>query len=78
MGAEELSRCVPVYEELPGWLESTVGVKDYKGLPKAARKYLRRIEELCSVPIDMMASRWADGMASKICFDMMSGSSMNQ
>jgi len=56
VGAEELSRCVPVYDELPGWMESTVGVKDYKGLPKAARKYLRRIEELCALPIDMIST----------------------
>jgi adenylosuccinate synthase len=56
VGAEELERCVPVYEELPGWQESTVGVKDYKGLPKAARKYLRRIEELCAVPIDIIST----------------------
>jgi len=56
VGAEELSRCVPVYDELPGWRESTVGVKDYKGLPKAARKYLRRIEELCALPIDMIST----------------------
>ncbi len=39
VGAEELERCVPVYEELPGWMESTVGVKTYKGLPKPARAY---------------------------------------
>ena len=56
VGAEELGRCVPVYDELPGWMESTLGVKDYKGLPKAARKYLRRIEELCAVPIDMIST----------------------
>jgi adenylosuccinate synthase len=56
VGAEELSRCVPVYDELPGWMENTVGVKDYKGLPKAARKYLRRIEELCALPIDMIST----------------------
>ena len=56
VGAEELERCVPVYEELPGWMESTVGVKDYKGLPKPARKYLRRIEELCAVPVDLIST----------------------
>jgi len=56
VGAEELSLCVPVYDELPGWMESTLGVKDYKGLPKAARKYLRRIEELCALPIDMIST----------------------
>src|SRR3954469_4754683 len=56
VGAEELERCVPVYDELPGWQESTVGVKDYKGLPKAARNYLRRIEELCAVPVDIIST----------------------
>jgi adenylosuccinate synthase len=47
---------VPVYEELPGWQESTVGVKTYKGLPKPARAYLQRIEELCSVPVDLIST----------------------
>ncbi len=56
VGAEELERCVPVYEELPGWQENTVGVKAYKGLPKAARAYLQRIEELCSVPVDIIST----------------------
>jgi adenylosuccinate synthase len=56
VGAEELERCVPVYEELPGWQESTVGVKTYQGLPKAARSYLQRIEELCAVPVDLIST----------------------
>src|SRR6478752_5203794 len=56
VGAEELEQCVPVYEELAGWQESTVGVKTYEGLPKAARKYLRRIEELCAVPADIIST----------------------
>ncbi|HXM82745.1 MAG TPA: adenylosuccinate synthase [Burkholderiales bacterium] len=56
VGAEELERCVPVYEELPGWMASTVGVKTYKGLPKAARNYLQRIEELCAVPVDLIST----------------------
>jgi adenylosuccinate synthase len=56
VGAEELERCVPVYDELAGWQESTVGVKTYEGLPKAARKYLRRIEELCAVPVDIIST----------------------
>jgi adenylosuccinate synthase len=56
VGAEELERCVPVYDELPGWQESTVGVKSYKDLPKAARAYLQRIEELCAVPVDLIST----------------------
>ena len=55
-GAEELERCVPVYEEVPGWQESTVGVKSYERLPKAARDYLARVEKLCGVPIDLIST----------------------
>jgi adenylosuccinate synthase len=56
VGAEELARCVPVYEELPGWQESTVGVKRIEQLPRAARDYLARIEALCGVPIDLIST----------------------
>jgi adenylosuccinate synthase len=47
---------VPVYEELPGWQESTVGVKTVEKLPKNARAYLDRIEKLCRVPIDLIST----------------------
>ena len=56
VGAEELARCVPVYEEMPGWMESTVGVKRSDGLPRGARDYLARIEALCGVPIDLIST----------------------
>ena len=56
VGAEELARCVPVYEEMPGWQESTVGVKAHERLPQAARAYLARVEKLCGVPIDMIST----------------------
>jgi adenylosuccinate synthase len=56
VGAEELALCVPVYEEMPGWQESTVGVKAHDRLPKAARDYLARIESLCGVPIDLIST----------------------
>ena len=56
VGAEELERCHPVYEELPGWMESTVGIKSHDALPKAARAYLKRIEELAGVPIDLIST----------------------
>jgi adenylosuccinate synthase len=56
VGAEELELCVPVYEEMPGWQESTVGVKAYDKLPKAARDYLARVERLCGVPIDLIST----------------------
>ena len=46
----------PVYEELPGWKESTVGVTDYNGLPANARKYLERLQALVDVPIDIIST----------------------
>jgi adenylosuccinate synthase len=45
-----------VYEELPGWMESTVGIKSHDKLPKAARDYLKRIEALAGVPIDIIST----------------------
>jgi len=56
VGAEELERCVPVYEDLPGWMESTVGVKAFERLPAAARTYLNRIQQLTGVPIDLIST----------------------
>jgi len=56
VGAEELERCHPVYEELPGWMESTVGIRSYSALPKAARTYLERIEALAGVPLDLIST----------------------
>ena len=56
VGADDLARCEPVYETLPGWSESTVGVKTLEGLPAAARAYIRRREEVCGVPVDMIST----------------------
>ncbi len=56
VGAEELACCVPVYETLPGWKENTFGVKTLEGLPANARAYLKRIEEICGVPVDMIST----------------------
>lgn len=47
----DFAACEPIYEELPGWKKSTFGVKAVKNLPKAARKYLERIEELLQIKI---------------------------
>jgi adenylosuccinate synthase len=46
----------PLYEELPGWLESTVGVSRYEQLPANARRYLDRLQELAGVPIDVIST----------------------
>ncbi|MHB8166184.1 MAG: adenylosuccinate synthase [Sulfuricella sp.] len=55
-GAETLAKCEPIYEEMPGWKDSTVGVKSYDGLPVAAKNYLKRMEEICGVPIDIIST----------------------
>ncbi|MBK6631966.1 MAG: adenylosuccinate synthase [Betaproteobacteria bacterium] len=56
VGADDLERCEPVYESLPGWKESTVGVKRFEALPTAAQAYLKRMEALCGVPVDMIST----------------------
>ncbi len=55
-GAEAVAECKPVYEEVPGWDESTFGVKRFDDLPPNARAYLRRIEQLAGVPIAMVST----------------------
>jgi adenylosuccinate synthase len=56
VGAEEAAACVPVYEEMPGWKESTVGAKSMDELPANARAYIKRIEELVGIPVDMVST----------------------
>jgi adenylosuccinate synthase len=56
VGAEELEGCEPIYEEVPGWQESTVGISRYQDLPAAARDYLKRMEKTCGVPIDLIST----------------------
>jgi adenylosuccinate synthase len=56
MGADDIARCVPIYESVPGWTDSTVGVTEYAKLPANARRYLERIEEVTGVPIAMIST----------------------
>lgn len=56
MGAEEIARCVPVYETIAGWTDSTVGVTEYDKLPVNARRYLERIQDVTGVPIAMIST----------------------
>lgn len=51
----ELSRCKPVYEELPGWDEDITGMTEYSQLPENARNYIRRIEELTGIPVGVVS-----------------------
>ena len=55
-GAEDAASCEPVYESMPGWQDSTVGIKRYDDLPAKARAYLERVEMICGVPVDMIST----------------------
>ncbi len=46
----------PVYEELPGWRASTVGLRSLAELPAPARAYLARLEEVCGVPVTIVST----------------------
>jgi adenylosuccinate synthase len=54
--SDHYADCEPVYEDQPGWKESTVGVTTDAALPAAARRYLERIEELAGVPLDIIST----------------------
>ena len=56
VGADRFEKCEPVYIEMPGWSESTVGTKTYDELPQAAKDYLKKVEELCETPIDIIST----------------------
>lgn len=56
MGADDIERCVPIYETISGWTDSTVGVTEYDKLPANARAYLQRIQEVTGVPIHVVST----------------------
>jgi len=56
VGAEELEGCAPVYEKMRGWKESTVGLTRLEQLPGAAQDFLKRIGDVCGVPIDLIST----------------------
>ncbi len=55
-GAEALAQCEPIYEEMPGWKESTLSIRSFDKLPTNAQKYLRKIEELTETRIDIVST----------------------
>ena len=56
LSAEDIARCQPVYETMPGWSDSTVGVTRYDALPINARLYLQRIEHVTGVPVHVIST----------------------
>ena len=55
-GAAAVARAEPILEEMPGWTESTAGVTEFDRLPVNAQRYLKRMAEVCGVPIDMVST----------------------
>ena len=56
MGADDITRCKPIYESMAGWTDSTVGVTQYDDLPINARLYLQRIAHVTGVPVAMVST----------------------
>ncbi|QWT45949.1 adenylosuccinate synthase [Azospira inquinata] len=56
IGADQVERCEPIYETLPGWSQSTYGLKHWDELPANAQAYLKRIEALVETPIDVIST----------------------
>jgi len=55
-GAESFAESEPVYVDMPGWQASTVGITKYEELPENARAYLKKLEELMGVPLDLIST----------------------
>ena len=54
--AADQARVQPIYEEMPGWSESTAGARSWADLPAQAIKYIRRIEELIRCPVALVST----------------------
>ena len=55
-GAEALEQVTPIYENLPGWKDSTVGIREVEQLPENARHFLARIAEVVDTPVHMIST----------------------
>lgn len=55
-GADAVAECEPIYEEFPGWKESTSGVQKWEDLPESAQRYLTRLAEVAGAPIAVVST----------------------
>jgi adenylosuccinate synthase len=53
---DRFADCKPIYEDMQGWTESTVGATSYAELPLNAQIYLQRIEALVGIPVDIIST----------------------
>jgi adenylosuccinate synthase len=51
----DVEKCQPVYEELDGWMTPTRDIRQYSRLPLAARRYIKRLEEICGCEIKIIS-----------------------
>lgn len=56
LAADDWEGIEPIYESMPGWNETTFGVKEHAQLPQAALNYIKRVEELTGVPVDIVST----------------------
>ena len=56
LAAKDWEGVEPIYETLPGWKENTFGVTDVNKLPQTCRDYIKRIEEVTGVPVDIRST----------------------
>lgn len=56
LAADEWDGLEPVYESMPGWKETTFGVKQRELLPQAALNYIKRVEDLTGIPVDIIST----------------------
>ncbi|USR64748.1 adenylosuccinate synthase [Providencia stuartii] len=56
LAADEWDGLEPVYESMPGWKETTFGVKQRELLPQAALNYIKRVEKLTGIPVDIIST----------------------
>jgi adenylosuccinate synthase len=56
VGADAVEQCKPIYEDFPGWTESTFGVTSWDQLPANAQAYLKRLSEVAGAPIALVST----------------------
>ena len=54
--AADQAKCTPIYEQMPGWSETTYGARSWAELPANAVKYIRRVEELTGIPVALLST----------------------
>ncbi|QKQ24037.1 adenylosuccinate synthase [Candidatus Ruthia endofausta] len=54
--AEGYAKAKPIYIEMPGWKTSTIGTDSFESLPVKAQNYIRKIEQLANLPVDILST----------------------